>query len=521
MEPDKYWEWGIQLTGADNCLLENIIIENCINGINLYRGCHNNVVRNNLIKNCTGNAISIYGSNKGCWHNLIENNEIIDCAFAESTVVPGTYRIPAIPVFSNASYNIIRSNIIRQEAYVGKGRGIVLWGSTYGGSDMAETGNIIENNFIENFDIGIYIIGVNIRTGTKNLVTDTTVRYNNLTKNNVGFKQIGFEGDYSPITLHHNNIYDNHDYGALVDTTYGTAILDARFNWWGDASGPSGMGPGAGDAISDYVTYSPWLGYPYGTIPMTYHVDPTGKIQDAINDASAGDTIIVHEGTYNENVVVNKALTMQGISKETTIIEGSGYNPTIEITANDVAISGFTVKQEKGLYGVLTDTSTRQSHIMLFDNIFYSRVQLYSVDNSQVFNNEFKVGSLSLWRSTGGEIYNNTISTYGVGIALYWCNETIIENNEIFAPDKTTYSDRGIHAQYCERLLIKTNTILNFTAGPKPRYKHGTAGAAIYLLASSNCTLEYNLLANNTVAIFVDAAPADSCLLYTSPSPRD
>ena len=153
LEPDKYWEWGIQLTGADNCLLENIIIENCINGINLYRGCHNNIVRNNLIKNCTGNAISIYGSNKGCWHNLIENNEIIDCAFAESTVVPGTYRIPAIPVFSNASYNVIRSNIIRQEAYVGKGRGIVLWGSTYGGSDMAETGNIIENNFIENFDI--------------------------------------------------------------------------------------------------------------------------------------------------------------------------------------------------------------------------------------------------------------------------------------------------------------------------------------------------------------------------------
>ena len=146
------WPWGVELVGASHCTIEDLIIYNCASGgINLYRGCHNNIVRNNLIKYCDGNGISIYGSDKGCWHNLIENNEIIDCAFAETG--GGTYRVPAICVFSNASYNIVRGNIIRQEAYAGKGRGIVLWGSTYGGSDMAETGNIIENNFIENFDI--------------------------------------------------------------------------------------------------------------------------------------------------------------------------------------------------------------------------------------------------------------------------------------------------------------------------------------------------------------------------------
>ena len=497
------WGWGVQLTGADYCLLENLLVEKCNSGINLYRGSDHNIIQNCEINGIGGHGISIYGSDLGCTHNIIRNNRMIGCAW----YMPyGKYHLAVMPIFSNASYNIIESNILTG---TGVGYGMCLWGYTYGRSDMPEAGNLIRANNISSFDTAVYIRGHNLETGTLNLVTNTSILENNIEDNRIGVYVEGFDSNVIGL-LHHNNIKGNAGYGALFNATYGTAILDARFNWWGDASGPSGMGPGAGDAISDYVTYSPWLGYPYGTIPMTYHVDPTGKIQDAINDASAGDTIIVHEGTYNENVVVNKALTMQGISKETTIIEGSGYNPTIEITANDVAISGFTVKQEKGLYGVLTDTSTRQSHIMLFDNIFYSRVQLYSVDNSQVFNNEFKVGSLSLWRSTGGEIYNNTISTYGVGIALYWCNETIIENNEIFAPDKTTYSDRGIHAQYCERLLIKTNTILNFTAGPEPRYKHGTAGAAIYLLASSNCTLEYNLLANNTVAIFVDAAPADS-----------
>jgi hypothetical protein len=30
-------------------------------------------------------------------------------------------------------------------------------------------------------------------------------------------------------------------------------------NWWGAANGPSGVGPGDGDMVSEYVIYTPWL----------------------------------------------------------------------------------------------------------------------------------------------------------------------------------------------------------------------------------------------------------------------
>lgn len=36
------------------------------------------------------------------------------------------------------------------------------------------------------------------------------------------------------------------------------------------------------------------------------------KIQDAINNASEGDTIYVRSGTYNENIAINKSINLIG-----------------------------------------------------------------------------------------------------------------------------------------------------------------------------------------------------------------
>ena len=54
-------------------------------------------------------------------------------------------------------------------------------------------------------------------------------------------------------------------------------------------------------------------------------VYPGQSIQEAINTASPGDTLIIHEGTYNEKLVVNKSLTIMGVDKEEVILD-----PTLE-----------------------------------------------------------------------------------------------------------------------------------------------------------------------------------------------
>jgi len=65
-------------------------------------------------------------------------------------------------------------------------------------------------------------------------------------------------------TIHYNNILDN--VGNGVGNLDSTIIIDARYNWWGDTSGPGGFGPGLGDEVSRFVAYDPWLYEPPGAI---------------------------------------------------------------------------------------------------------------------------------------------------------------------------------------------------------------------------------------------------------------
>jgi hypothetical protein len=78
------------------------------------------------------------------------------------------------------------------------------------------------------------------------------------------------------------------------------------------------------------------------------------KIQNAIDNASDGDKIVVYPGTYNEDqITVDKALTITGSGWATTIIDGGGASLTdcglVRIIADgDVIFKGFTMKNAGG-----------------------------------------------------------------------------------------------------------------------------------------------------------------------------
>jgi len=138
-------------------------------------------------------------------------------------------------------------------------------------------------------------------------------------------------------------ISGNNNFGVSVSPSAGD--LDARYCWWGSASGPyhpSGNPNGEGDRVSDDVVFAPWviMGWSnvYNVQKDTYYY----SIQVAVDDASPGDTIRVYEGSFREQIIIHKTLTIIGNGTANSTIQGENGKVVVVIRANRVNLSGFT-----------------------------------------------------------------------------------------------------------------------------------------------------------------------------------
>ena len=219
-------------------------------------------------------------------------------------------------------------------------RGIGFWNGGGGGGGIIAPlvkSNTITGTTGSTESYGIFFVA----TGSApNAATNPTV-INNMIYNCAYGIYLRTAGCAPGAQIHYNNVAGN---TVGLDNTVGPSDVDARFNWWGSATGPtySSNPGGTGDDISGNVDYSPWLGNTFEVTPRTYHVNPTGTIQEAIDEATSGDTILVHDGTYYEHLVVNKPLTITSASSP--IIDGGASGYCITVSANNVVISGFEIR---------------------------------------------------------------------------------------------------------------------------------------------------------------------------------
>lgn len=92
-----------------------------------------------------------------------------------------------------------------------------------------------------------------------------------------------------------------------------------------------------------------------GVLTLEFDIQPVGAgtitvpddyptIEEAIDDANTGDTILVRAGMYYEHVTISKSISLMGENKSNTIIDGGGTGTVFNVTANCVNVSGFTVQ---------------------------------------------------------------------------------------------------------------------------------------------------------------------------------
>ena len=217
--------------------------------------------------------------------------------------------------------------------------------------------------------------------------------------------------------------------------------------------------------------------------PGDVSVCPSGcdynSIQAGIDAAGAGNTVLVHYGTYNEMITVGGGITLvswKGPSE--TIIDATGLGGSA-VTLNGATVDGFTIRGGTAQYGagINMRSGTVQNNVITGNSA--------SLDGAAIY-----VGS----RYSNATIQNNTISDneavrYGGGIA-HGNYTTVTMLNNTFTGNSARFGGGVFLSAYST--LTFTNNVLKANSA--------TYGGGAFIGSYSRGQIVNSLITENTAS---------------------
>ncbi|MCK4364764.1 MAG: right-handed parallel beta-helix repeat-containing protein [Thermoplasmatales archaeon] len=204
--------------------------------------------------------------------------------------------------------------------------------------------------------------------------------------------------------------------------------------------------------------------------PSWYNETNYKIIKEAIENASGGDIIFVYSGTYCETFRVYRPVNIYGEDKNNTIIDGENLGNVVQIIADKVCFSGFTIK--------------RSGNKLIFEN---SGIEIKSNENI-IYDNIIteNVNGININGGSGNKIVNNIIIKnkrrfFSSGISLLNAHENIITRNEV----KKNGWTGGIYLYSSNNNIINNNLVL----------RNMYTGISIMISSSNNIT-KNNIIGN-------------------------
>jgi parallel beta-helix repeat protein len=203
--------------------------------------------------------------------------------------------------------------------------------------------------------------------------------------------------------------------------------------------------------------------------------DDFSTINQAVANASDGQTIFVRQGWYNESIIIDKPIWL--IGENQTVIDAHSLGVDVIISHDNVNVTGFTMRN--------TPTPATGSWIEQMQGIGVSQqrsnIQILNSESCNIYSNNLTDGSIgiSIENSSQNNVVNNNIYDNGYGIDIDSSTNTSIINN-VFEGN-----GMGITIEN----LSTANTIINNTLSNE--------NYAIYLNSASGNMLRNNMLIHN------------------------
>ena len=221
----------------------------------------------------------------------------------------------------------------------------------------------------------------------------------------------------------------------------------------------------------DYITVT-------DPAPKTWYVDDSGgadfsQIQDAVTAAKAGDTIIVKDGTYTENITVDKSLVIRSENGAgQTLVQAAATNLDVfKVTTENVTIDGFTISGSTSKTGILLTRVTGQpsGNCTVTNNLCTNNNEGISIlsSNNTIDNNTCTLSGsygINLNNTTSNTVTGNTCSNINgsYAYAIYLADNA--DNNTV-SGNTADSNSMGIRVKAADNNTITANTLSNNTVG--------------------------------------------------------
>lgn len=264
-----------------------------------------------------------------------------------------------------------------------------------------------------------------------------------------------------------------------------------------------------------YLLLSVFLALP--AIADELEVREGKSIQEAVNEAQPGDTILVYPGVYKESIYIDKDdITLRGVVEEGAwpILEGEKIrNDAVLYSGNGVTVEWLKIVNYKG-NAIMGQSGNNYviRYNWIIDAGVYGIFPQFGLNGLIEYNvlSGIEDAAIYVGMCDNVDVRHNEVFDSVAGIEIENSRHALVENN--YAHDNTAgilaFITPGLPIKTAYDIIIRNNFVVNNNTpnfgAPGSIVSNVPVGTGIIIMAADDVTIEGNIVSgNNTVGIAI------------------